>query len=120
MKRFGRLQNKSAIVTGAASGIGAAITHLFHEEGAKVLAIDLDEKRLKEAHDGLENVYAFCVDLTSDRAVGAVMHEVEHRLDGLNIVCNNAGIVGEVGPLEKLPESEWHRVLNINLSAIFN
>ena len=91
-----------AIVTGGASGIGAAVVSLLRERGDDVVVLDRDPS------DGIQ------VDVTDAAAVDAAVTEAAERLDGLDIVINNAG-VGAAGTVADNSDDEWHRVFDINV-----
>ncbi|WP_062121087.1 SDR family oxidoreductase [Aureimonas sp. AU40] len=117
----GRLEGKSALVTGAASGFGAAIVERFAREGARVTILDLDEsggrrvaERIGEAATSLAGDVTRRADF--DRAIAAT---VEHggRLD---ILVNNAGWTHRNKPLEEVSEDEFDRVFAINVKSIYH
>ena len=91
-----------AIVTGGASGIGAAVVALLRERGDEVVVLDRDPS------DGIQ------VDVTDAAAVDAAVEEAAERLGGLDIVINNAG-VGAQGTVEDNSDEEWRRVFDINV-----
>ena len=91
-----------AIVTGGASGIGAAVVSLLRERGDEVVVLDRDRT------DGIQ------VDVTDAAAVDAAVKEAAERLGGLDIVINNAG-VGAAGTVADNSDDEWHRVFDINV-----
>ena len=91
-----------AIVTGGASGIGAAVVSLLRERGDDVVVLDRDPS------DGIQ------VDVTDAAAVEAAVKEAAARLGGLDIVINNAG-VGAAGTVADNSDDEWHRVFDINV-----
>lgn len=101
-----RFDNRVAIVTGGASGIGAAIADLLAEEGASVAVLDLEPAASQ--HYGLECNVADSVAV--DRAVGAVLK----KFGRLDIVVNNAGI-GAQGDIAANPDEEWARCWEINV-----
>jgi 2-keto-3-deoxy-L-fuconate dehydrogenase len=100
-----------ALVTGGASGIGLATARLLAARGARVVCLDVAPGAPEAA---LEHVRA---DLTDDAAVRAAVVGAADRLDGIDIVVNNAG-VGAVGTVEDNPDEEWHQVLDVNLVGI--
>ena len=109
-----RLQDKIAIVTGAASGIGAASADLFAAEGAHVLAVD----RAPISLTGREGVQSLIVDVTEDGAAETIVNAALDRFGRLDILFNNAG-VGGAAPLEETTDAAFDRVLDVNLRAVF-
>ena len=91
-----------AIVTGGASGIGAAVVSILRERGDEVVVLDRDPS------DGIQ------VDVTDAAAVEAAVRDAAERLGGLDIVINNAG-VGAAGTVADNSDEEWHRVFDINV-----
>lgn len=96
-----------AIVTGGASGIGAAITRRLRADGARVAVFDLNP-------EGAEADLAVRVDVADDATVVAGVRRVLDELGRLDIVVNNAGI-GAQGDVATNSDDEWHRVLNVNV-----
>ncbi len=101
----------SAIVTGGASGIGAAIVARLREGGAKVAILD---RNIDSVADG---VPAFQADISDTAAVQAAVSAAAQHLGGIDIVVNNAGI-GAQGTVEQNSEEEWHRVFDINVLGL--
>lgn len=95
-----------AIVTGGASGIGAAVARRLSENGAAVAVLDLNA-------DGVEH-FAIATDVSDDESVTAAVTAVAERFGGIDIVINNAGI-GAQGDLTANSDEEWHRVWDINV-----
>ncbi|WP_269855052.1 SDR family NAD(P)-dependent oxidoreductase [Streptomyces sp. RPT161] len=98
----------AALVTGGASGIGAATAALLTARGARVAVLDRDPSG---APTGCLPLKA---DVSSDEAVRAAVAEAAGELGALHILVNNAGI-GSVGTVEDNPDEEWHRVLDVNV-----
>lgn len=113
-----RLSGKSAIVTGAASGIGRASAHLFATEGARVLAVDLPSKGLADAHKSNDRVATLEVDITADDAPAKIVSTAVTKFGRLDIVMNNAGI-GSNALAEGMSRQQWDRTLAVNLTAPF-
>jgi 3alpha(or 20beta)-hydroxysteroid dehydrogenase len=117
---MGRLDDKVAVITGAASGIGLAATKLFAQEGADVLAIDIDEGRLNEALGAVgDRVSAFAADLTQPDQVRRAMEVAVERYGGIDILLPNAGIWGTVATMDAYPLETFKRVIEVNLTSVF-
>ena len=101
-----------AVVTGGASGIGAATAKLLVERGARVAVLDRDVADV----DSTAFAAVPC-DVTSTAAVDAAISDVVSRLGGIDILVNNAGI-GAVGDVTENGDDEWHRVLDVNVVGI--
>ncbi len=97
-----------AVVTGGASGIGAAIARRLMADGARVAVLDLD------VSDPPEGSLAVQADVTDDASVRAAVERVLQEWDRLDVLVNNAG-VGSQGTVADNPDDEWHRVLDVNL-----
>jgi meso-butanediol dehydrogenase/(S,S)-butanediol dehydrogenase/diacetyl reductase len=116
-----RFKEKTVLVTGAASGIGLATARRFLDEGARVVMLDNDEAKLKEAAGGLpqERVLVHVGD-TADKATAsaAVKATVEH-FGGLDILINNAGVATE-GDIMNTSEEDFERVMAVNVGGYFH
>lgn len=100
-----------AIVTGGASGIGAAIARRLHVGGAQVAVLDLAPEGADPAHA------AFAADVSDRASVDAAVAAVAERFGRIDIVINNAGI-GSIGNIAANGDDEWARVLSINVTGI--
>jgi 3-oxoacyl-[acyl-carrier protein] reductase len=119
----GRLEGKRALVTGAGSGLGAAMAVRFVAEGARVLLTDLDLAGTERVVAGLppeerSRAAARRLDVTREDEVSAAVTQVVERWGGLDVLVANAGI-GAPGLLADLPLAEWQRVLDVNLTGAF-
>jgi len=117
-----KLQDKVAVITGGASGIGAATARLFVQEGAKVVLVDLNEEKGKafEAELKAQNAEAIFVkaNITSEEEVQNIYKETIATFGKVDIVFNNAGI-GRVTPTEELEYAEWRNTVNVDLDGVF-
>lgn len=113
-----RLEDLKAIVTGAADGIGAAIAEQFAAEGAKVLAVDIQDSPLQALANDSQSIHALVSDVTSDRAPQAIVQKANEALGGIDVLVNNAGIA-PVFSLEETTDQVWQRVMDVNLNAAF-
>lgn len=111
------LKDKIAIVTGAASGIGLAITRRFLEEGTKVCAVDRDAHKLL-AFAALDTVLPFCCDVTQDNAPSSIVAAALDRFGQFDILVNNAGR-GNSRPAHETSDADWDEWLAINLRSTF-
>jgi NAD(P)-dependent dehydrogenase (short-subunit alcohol dehydrogenase family) len=114
---MGRLAGRKAIITGAASGIGAASARAFAAEGAQVLAVDLDQAVLEAALAGC-GVRLLACNVAEDGAAEAIVAEAAGAFGGLDILFNNAGVASSVLTAD-LSDAEWDRVIGVNLRAVF-
>jgi NAD(P)-dependent dehydrogenase (short-subunit alcohol dehydrogenase family) len=113
------LKDKRVLITGGASGIGAATAARFLEEGSRVCVLDRDDaagKRIKHELPGLGE--AIIADVTDLMQVEAAFAEAIRLMDGVDVVVNNAGISVRHKFLEITPE-EWDRVIAVNLTGVF-
>ena len=116
MAASGRFEGKNVLVTGSASGIGAATARRFASEGARLVLADVDESG-KALADELGAVFV-ATDVTDEDAVSAAVERTVDEYGRLDILCNNAGIMGQ-GTLPDLPSEEWRRVIDIDLNSVF-
>lgn len=116
----GRLAGKTAVITGAASGIGAGAAKLFHAEGANVVLTDMQEGPGAALAAQLGERACFArVDVTSETDIAAAVDLAVSRFGALDIMVNNAGIVGAVGPIKDTPLADWNRTIAILLTGVF-
>ena len=118
---MGRLEGRVALITGAAQGIGAAFAKGLAAEGAKVAISDLDSGQtvvdiIKQA--GGEAIDAPC-DVSDETSAQKAVQQTVEAFGRLDILVNNAGIGGPVGRLEKVPESEWVKTIEVNLLGAY-
>jgi NAD(P)-dependent dehydrogenase (short-subunit alcohol dehydrogenase family) len=97
-----------ALVTGGASGIGAAIAARLQETGARVAVLDVNPT------GAASDLLAVTCDVSDDASVRAAVEAVAEQLGGVDIVINNAGI-GAAGTVEDNADEEWHRVFDVNV-----
>src|SRR5437660_12760648 len=114
--RAGRLAGKTALITGAASGIGRATAALFHAEGAKVAATDLNEAGLAKL--GTDADLVLPQDVTDEARWRAVVDAVIAAFARLDILVNSAGI-GTKGNVETATLADWRRTHAVNVQGTF-
>jgi len=113
-----RLQHKVALITGAGSGIGYAMTKLFTAHGAEVSAIAHREAGLAKLA-GLENVFPIQADITKLEDINRLVDDTQSRFGNIDILCNVAGIHDFCYPLDETTDELWDMVLNTDLKAPF-
>ena len=111
------LENRLAVITGAASGIGEASANLFAENGAKVLAFDLDDSIIEKFKDN-NSITGFKLDIASSSAPEIISNTIQEVLGGLDILMNNAGVVSG-SPIEEMQDEEWDKVFAVNSKSVF-
>ena len=106
---------RTAVVTGAAQGIGRSIADLLAENGAKTAYLDLEEpKTLLET----EKVKFFQCDVTSYQSVEKAFNDIENAFDTIELLVNNAGIF-KIIPIEETSTEQWDQMLAVNLTGAF-
>ncbi len=114
-----KLKDRTALVTGAARGIGFAIAKRFIEDGAKVVLSDVDEKVGAEAAKSLgANAHFIACDVGDAKAVDTLVKSTVAKFGALDILVNNAGIIHTADFLD-IAESDFDRVLRVNLKGSF-
>lgn len=114
-----RLKNKVAIITGAGSGIGAAIARDFVREGARVALFDINLEAAQSLVEELgENAAAFEVNVVELTRLREGAEKVSQRFGGIDVLVNNAGI-RIVKSFQNHTEEDWHKIINTNLTGQF-
>jgi 3-oxoacyl-[acyl-carrier protein] reductase len=117
------LKNKIAVVTGGAQGIGLAIAEILLKSGASVSLWDQDEKLVNETAQRLSskgNVEAVVMDVADLISVENAVRQTQDVLGGIDILICNAGISGPTEKLWEYPPEAWQKVIDINLTGVFN
>ena len=112
---------KVAFVTGAASGIGLAVSQALYASGASVMMADMNAQRLQEEATalGTDRTATVVLDVTDPAAVEAAIAATEERFGGLDLAFNNAGIGGPVGDIETIDIEGYRRLIDVNLNSVF-
>jgi len=118
-----RLNNKVAIVTGAARGIGEAIVYRFIEEGARVTLCDVDKPALESVKKNVNEMNGACLlavgDIADRAFVGQMVDATVKEFGTLDVMVNNAAITRDA-ILHKMTQEQWEEVMNVNLKGTFN
>jgi NAD(P)-dependent dehydrogenase (short-subunit alcohol dehydrogenase family) len=116
----GRLEGKIAAITGAASGLGEATARRFVDEGATVIVADIQDERGAAVADtlGPRATFQRC-DVTAEADVAALVDAAVAAHGRLDVMFNNAGIVGAIGPIDETPVDEWDLTTAVLLRSVF-
>ena len=113
-----RLDGKSALITGAARGIGAAFAAAYAREGATVALGDIDFGRAEETAKAIgPSAYALKLDVTDQASIDAGIAAIERRTGGLDILVNNAALF-DMGPITEISRASYDRLFAINVSGV--
>ena len=116
-----RLKDKTALVTGAASGNGRAIATLFAQEGAKVVLADINKEGVEQVTADLQQkgceVLSVVIDVTKESDIERMVSTAISAFGRLDILINNTGIFDMLVPVADTDDALWEKVLSINLTA---
>jgi len=119
---MGIFENKNVFITGAAGGIGKAISMAFAKEGAKIVLTDLDEKGLGESFEELKSkntvIKTYLLDITKEEMVKATVSKILEDFSYIDILINNAG-VSSMNWFWELTEEEWDFNMNVNVKGVW-
>ncbi|TDL78338.1 D-threitol dehydrogenase [Palleronia sediminis] len=113
------IKGKRVLVTGGASGIGAAVCDAFAAKGAVVAVVDRDAQAAKAKVETLGDGRAFGCDVADADAVAQTVAAVVEAMGGIDVLVNCAGIV-DLAPIEEIAQDAWQRTIDINLTGSFN
>lgn len=118
-----RAANKTAVVTGAANGIGKATALLLAKQGAKVAITDVNDEAGKDLADEIMvagNVAKFWhLDTTNEDSVQNTFSEIVDEFGSIEVLVNNAGIAGVNKPTHEISKIEWEALMNVNVTGVF-
>lgn len=116
------LQDKVAVVTGAASGIGKAIAKLYAQEGAKVIVSDINQDGAEAVAQEIVAAGGQAVAIKTDVAqvteIESLFKFTLEQYGRLNILVNNAGIMDNMQPVEEIDEVSWQRIIGVNVTSV--
>ena len=114
------LENKRVLITGGASGIGAATTARFVAEGSSVVVLDRDVESLERIHEEQQGLTGtILADVSDPQSVDRAFRELDQMCHGLDILINNAGISLRHPSFCEVDPEEWQRVIDVNLTGVF-
>ena len=118
-----KLENKTAIITGAASGMGKAIAQLFAKEGANIVVADIHKNKIDEVVNSIINEGGKAIGLVCNVASELdITNLIEHtikKFKTLDILVNNAGVMDDFMPIDYVTNELWDRVMDVNLNGPF-
>ena len=116
---MGQLDDKVAIVTGGAQGIGRAIAEGLALEGARIVIADL--RGAEEAAAAFRGGVGLTVDVADEAAVQRMTDETVERCGSIDVLVNNAGLYAslEMRPFDQIPLEEWRQVMDVNVASMF-
>jgi 3-oxoacyl-[acyl-carrier protein] reductase len=119
-----KLENRVAIVTGGASGLGKAITEMLLQNGAKVVVLDINQEALDTFTDS-ESILKVACDITQEKEIAKALEQTKEQFQKIDILVNNAGILYSEPLVNIMSEQKrhsikkWQKVIDINLTAPF-
>lgn len=119
-----RAAGKKAYITGAGSGLGAAMARMLARHGARVFLVDINEAAVRSITESINAesgaVVAWCAqhNVREEERWPLLLQQAATAMDGLSVLINNAGI-GATGGVESLPTKDWQRVMGVNLDAVY-
>jgi len=117
------LDGRVALITGGAGGIGIAVARRFADAGATVVLADLDRERVERAAAELAErgrpTLGLAGDVTEPAVVEKIVSQALERFGKIDVLVNNAGLMGRVAPLWELRDEDWQHVLRVDLTSVF-
>ena len=122
MSIYIELTGKTAVVTGGSSGIGLSISKVLLNAGARVIIIDIDEKRFINVKDEIKKISPefdfYEADIKNSEKISEIIQKIISKESKIDILVNNAGIVKD-GLLIRMSDEDWLDVINVNLNGMF-
>ena len=120
---MGRVDRKVTVITGGANGIGRATCELLAREGARVAITDIADNEGEQVAVAIRaaggQACYWHLNVTNERQVDEVFNAIEQAYGTIDVLVNNAGIIGADKPTHELSVADWHRVMDINVLGVF-
>ncbi|MDX1940863.1 MAG: SDR family oxidoreductase [Saprospiraceae bacterium] len=118
-----RLDNKTALITGGGSGIGASISWVFAEAGANVYILDLSEEKAALMAQSIRNnggkAHHYQTDVTQQKALVELVSKIATEVGSIDILVNSAG-VAHIGKLDTTSEADFDKIYEVNIKGVYN
>lgn len=114
-----RFKDQTAVLTGAAGGLGKAVAQRIIAEGGQVYLLDYNEELLKTTTEEIGAKGYFALDVANYEAVKSAASAAKEALGKIDILVNSAGITGATGTVWEYPVDSWQRVIDVNLNGLF-
>jgi NAD(P)-dependent dehydrogenase (short-subunit alcohol dehydrogenase family) len=118
-----KLENKTAIITGAGSGMGRAMAVLFAKEGANVVVVDIHQPQIDETVFEISkaggNAIGIVCNVAKELEVNDLFEQTLSRFHSVDVLVNNAGIMDDFTPVERVSNELWDRIMDVNLKGPF-
>lgn len=114
----GRLSGKTAVITGAAQGLGEALAQRLDAEGCNVVVADLNYEGAKKTAEGMKNAVAVKVDVCDEQQVEAMVNTAVEKYGKLDLLVSNAAIL-IAKPVIEFPVEQWKKMMDVNLTGYF-
>lgn len=111
---------KVVVITGGASGIGLALSEIYLQSGFQVLVLDKNQKALSDLQHKHPEIHSFYCDVTSKQALEVIAKDLFQRYGKLDLIYNNAGIMGELKPVWELDLETLRQTMDVNLFGMVN
>ena len=115
------LEGKLAVVTGAASGVGAALARALDSQGMQLVLADVEADKLRSVADELSRTpVCHALDVADEAAVAEMAASTYRQHENVHLLINNAGVMGPMAPVWELEDSDWQWVLGVNVRGVAN
>lgn len=110
---------KTIIITGASSGIGKSVAEKFIDAGWNVALIARRQEKLDEVAGSHKNALPLAADVTDETAIEAAFEKATQHFGRIDVLFNNAGMFGPMGPIDEISVDAWRQVVDLNLTGMF-
>ena len=120
---MGRVEGRTAVITGGALGIGRSVCRVLAKEGARVAVTDVLKEEREQVVDAIHaaggKAKGWHLDVSDEREVETIFGEIARELGNIEILVNNAGIAGRDAPTDQIAREDWDKVMAVNVHGVF-